>query len=48
MSSISSAARFEEEPFPPLRFVDPCLDEAGGGDVAMLVADFVGFPQPGG
>src|SRR3989442_15384626 len=34
----SFATRLKKEPGAPLGFVDPPLDEAGGGDVAVLVA----------
>src|SRR5712692_10533750 len=34
----SFATRLKKEPGAPLGFVDPHLDEAGGGDVAVLVA----------
>src|SRR6266436_4531247 len=34
----SFATRLKKEPGAPLGFVDPYLDEAGGGDVAVLVA----------
>src|SRR3989449_7549481 len=34
----SLATRLKKEPGAPLGFVDPHLDEAGGGDVAVLVA----------
>src|SRR5262245_41101534 len=36
----------KQEPGSPLGFIDPDFDEAGGGDVAMLVADVVGLAQP--
>jgi hypothetical protein len=36
----------EEEPGAPLRLVDPHLDEARGGDVAVLAAQVVGLPKP--
>src|SRR3954471_15410263 len=36
------AARLVEEPDAALRFVDPVLDQARAGNVAMLVAKIVG------
>ena len=39
--------RLEQEPDPPLGLVDPVLEQAGGGDVAMLVAEIVGLLEVG-
>src|ERR1035438_1495196 len=44
-SGIPTPARLEQEPGAPLRFVNPDLDEAGGGDVLMFFADAVGLAQ---
>lgn len=38
---LDSAARFEQEPGPPLRFVDPVFQQASGRDVVMLVTHTV-------
>src|SRR4051794_15879978 len=40
-----TAAAFEEEPGPPLGFIDPRFDQAGGADVAVLLADVVSFAK---
>src|SRR6266446_4452903 len=37
----SPSARLEQEPGAPLCFIDPDLDEAGGSNVAVLVAHVV-------
>ena len=39
------APGLEQEPHPPLGLVDPVLEQAGGGDVAVLVAEIVGLLQ---
>src|SRR6185437_826655 len=39
------AARLEQEPRTAFRLVDPDFDQAGGRDVAMLVAEAVRFSQ---
>src|SRR5205823_1785860 len=39
---------FVEEPDPFFGFVDPDLDEAGGGDIAMLVTQLVSHAHIGG
>src|SRR2546429_443095 len=41
----SSSTRLEQEPCAPLGFIDPYLDEAGGGDVAVLVAHVMRFAK---
>src|SRR5579859_18864 len=43
-----AAAGFVEEPDAAFGFVDPILDQAGGGDVAMLVAQIVDDAHAGG
>ena len=42
---IAATAGLEQEPGAPLGFVDPDLDQARGGDVAVLVADVVRLAQ---
>ncbi|MBS0456013.1 MAG: hypothetical protein JSS44_01610 [Proteobacteria bacterium] len=37
--------RFEQEPHAPFSFVDPNLDQAGGGDIPVLVALVVRHAQ---
>src|SRR5207245_7187153 len=41
----SSSTRLEQEPCAPLGFIDPYLDEAGGGDVAVLIAHVMRFAK---
>ena len=43
--SHSALAGFEEEPGPPLGFIDPNFKEAGGGNVAVFIADVVSFAE---
>jgi len=38
-AGIRVTARLEEEPCPPLGFVDPDFDKAGARNVAVLIAD---------
>src|SRR5581483_8200995 len=45
---VAAAARFVEEPDAPFRLVDPYLEQAGGGDIAALVAYAVGGAHRGG
>jgi hypothetical protein len=44
-SGLSSPGRLEQEPCATFRLVDPVLDQARRGDIAMLVADIVGLPH---
>src|SRR5436190_1418488 len=44
-AGVPMAARLEQEPSAPLRFVDPDFDQTGGANVAVLVAYIVGFAQ---
>src|ERR1700730_16225190 len=43
---IGAAARLEEEPDAPFGFVNPNLNEAGGGNIPPFLADVVNFSQP--
>ena len=45
-AGVAAAARFEQKPASPLRFVDPHLDQAGRRDVTTLLADVVRLAQP--
>src|SRR6185295_15164463 len=47
-SILGAARRLEQEPDAPLRLVDPVLEEARGGDVAVLVANGVRLAHEGG
>src|SRR5215472_7959768 len=42
------AGALEQEPGPPLALVDPVLDQAGGGDVPVFVAEFMRLAQEAG
>jgi hypothetical protein len=42
---VSVPARFEQEPGAPLGFIDPDLDQAGRGNVTVLVANVVCLAQ---
>jgi hypothetical protein len=42
---IPSATRFEQEPGTPLGLVDPDFDQAGCGNVMVLIAKVVGLTQ---
>ena len=44
-TGLTAASGFEEEPDATLGFVDPDFDEAGGGDVAGVIADAVDFEE---
>src|SRR5579862_319708 len=44
--SLAAAGGFVEEPDALLGLVDPGFEEAGGGDVAMLVAEAVRLAHP--
>ena len=46
MSRGARPAGFKEEPGASLGFVDPNLEQAGGGDIVMFVAKLVRFPHP--
>src|SRR6185312_16986940 len=39
--SVIAPVRLEQEPDAPFRFVYPILQQAGAGDIAMLVAEAV-------
>jgi hypothetical protein len=45
IGSVSSSRYFEEEPIAAFSLVDPNLDQAGRGNVAMLFTDVVGLAQ---
>src|SRR4051812_24920028 len=44
-SGSSSPGRLEQEPCATFRLVDPVFDQAGRGDIAVLVADIAGLPH---
>src|SRR5437764_574870 len=44
---LGRASRLEQEPGPPLRLVDPRLQQACGRYVAMIVAEVMRLPQVG-
>ena len=44
---IAASTRLEQKPGAPLGLVDPNLNQARGGDVAMLLADVVGLAKTG-
>ena len=43
LPDLEGADGFEEEPAAAFGLVDPDFEEAGGGDVVMVVGDLVGF-----
>src|ERR1700757_4136297 len=45
MLARSLLSRFEQEPGPSLSLIDPILDQAGRGDVVVLVTNLVGGTQ---
>jgi hypothetical protein len=42
---ITPTACFEQEPSAPFGFIDPDFDQAGAGNVPVLLADAMGFAQ---
>src|SRR5262245_57811694 len=44
-SGLSSLRYFRQEPGSPFGFVDPNLDQTGGRDIVVVVANLVGGPQ---
>ena len=44
-SALGTVKDFVEEPRPVFGFVDPVLDQAGGGNIFVLVADLMSSAQ---